>query len=55
VAVLGAYVPLALVARAGGVSSAGLWWAFSGFVLARALALGWRARGQAWLVVGATR
>ena len=55
VAVLAAYVPLALLARAGGASSSGLWWAFGGFMLARGLALGWRARGQAWLVVGATR
>ena len=55
VAVFAAYVPLALLARAGGISASGLWWAFGGFMLARGLALGWRARGKAWLVVGATR
>ena len=55
VAVFAAYVPLALLARGGGISASGLWWAFGGFMLARGLALGWRARGQAWLVVGATR
>ncbi len=33
----------------------GLWLAFTGWLLARGVTLGWRARGDAWLVVGATR
>jgi putative MATE family efflux protein len=32
-----------------------LWWALSVFMVARALAFGWRVRGDAWLVTGATR
>ena len=32
-----------------------LWWAFTGWMVLRGLALGLRARGDAWLVVGATR
>jgi putative MATE family efflux protein len=50
-----AYVPVVLVVRAGAVSSSALWWGFATFMLARALLLGWRARGDAWAVVGASR
>jgi Na+-driven multidrug efflux pump len=32
-----------------------LWWAVVAFMLLRGLALGWRARGDAWLVTGAAR
>jgi len=32
-----------------------LWLAFVVFMTLRGLALGWRARGDAWLVTGATR
>ena len=53
--VLLTYLPVALLARAAGVSSSGVWWVFTVFVLARALALGWRVRGEAWAVAGASR
>ena len=49
------YVPVVLAVRAGAVSSSGLWWGFGVFMLTRALVLGWRARGDAWAVVGASR
>ena len=32
-----------------------LWWAFTGFMVIRGILLGWRARGDRWLVTGATR
>ena len=32
-----------------------LWWAVVAFMAMRGLALGWRARGDAWLVTGAAR
>jgi hypothetical protein len=32
-----------------------LWVAFVVFMTLRGLALGWRARGDAWLVTGSTR
>ena len=69
VAVLLAYVPLVLSVRtrqtallaasdtaatqAHAVSA--LWWAVVAFMALRGLALGWRARGDAWLVTGAAR
>lgn len=53
--VLLGYLPLAGFVRPGGVTSSGLWWTFGAFMLGRALVLGWRARGDAWAVVGATR
>jgi Na+-driven multidrug efflux pump len=37
------------------VTPALLWWGFTAFMLFRGLALAWRARGDAWTVVGATR
>jgi len=33
----------------------GLWWAMAWFLLVRAIILGWRAKGSAWLVSGSTR
>jgi Na+-driven multidrug efflux pump len=48
-----AYLPLALLVRAQASDVAVLWWAFSGWMLLRGAALGWRARGNAWLVTGA--
>jgi putative MATE family efflux protein len=54
-AVLVAYVPIALAVHAHGVTPALLWWGFTAFMVFRAGALGWRARGDAWTVVGATR
>lgn len=50
-----AFAPAAwLVWRAGGTVT-GLWWALTVFMAVRALAFGWRTRGSAWLVLGATR
>jgi putative MATE family efflux protein len=54
-----AYLPLAglvLVAGPGGAAGlAWLWVAFGGFMLARAVTLGLRERGEAWMVTGAVR
>jgi putative MATE family efflux protein len=50
-----AYVPVALVVRTQEVSAAGLWGGFALFMALRGLALSWRARGEAWAVVGAHR
>ena len=69
VALLALYLPLILTVRAsapsllaGADSTAAqghaltvLWLAFGVFMTLRGLALGWRARGDAWLVTGATR
>ncbi len=55
-----AYVPAAIAVAAFAPSgTVGLVWAWVawtlGYMLARAAFLGWRERGQAWLVTGATR
>jgi putative MATE family efflux protein len=50
-----AYVPVAFVVRSQELSAAGLWWGFAIFMALRGLALSWRARGDAWAVVGAHR
>jgi Na+-driven multidrug efflux pump len=69
VVLLALYLPLILAVRATGPSLlagtdtvAGqrdamvvLWLAFVAFMTLRGVALGWRARGDAWLVTGATR
>jgi Na+-driven multidrug efflux pump len=69
VVVLALYLPLILTVRATGpsllagtdtVTGQGhamtvLWVAFVVFMTLRGLALGWRARGDAWLVTGSTR
>jgi len=69
VGLLALYLPLILTVRAAGpsllagadsVAAQGhaltvLWLAFVAFMALRGLALGWRARGDAWLVTGATR
>jgi putative MATE family efflux protein len=55
VGMLLAYLPVALAVHAHGVTPALLWWGFTTFMLFRALTLTWRARGDAWTVVGATR
>jgi len=69
VVVLALYLPLILAVRASGpsllagtdtVAGQGhamtvLWLTFVAFMALRGLALGWRARGDAWLVTGATR
>jgi putative MATE family efflux protein len=69
VVILALYLPLILAVRASGTSLlagsnalAGqghaitvLWWAMVAFMAMRGLALGWRARSDAWLVTGATR
>ena len=54
-AILAAYVPIALLVRSHASDVATLWWAFTAWMLLRGVALGWRARGDAWLVTGATR
>lgn len=51
------YAPIALAVRAGAPDGASglawLWAAFAGgFMLARALSTGWRARGTTWMVTG---
>jgi putative MATE family efflux protein len=53
--VLAAYLPVALAVRAHGVTPALLWWGFTAFMVVRCAALAWRARGDSWAVVGATR
>jgi Na+-driven multidrug efflux pump len=69
VVILALYLPLILMVRATGpsllagtnsVAGQGhamtvLWLAFVVFMTLRGLALGWRARGDAWLVTGAIR
>lgn len=54
-----AYLPMVLAVWASGVTGTTglvwLWVAFAGFMTVRAAGLSWRARGDAWLVVGAGR
>ena len=54
-ALLLAYLPIAVVVRADASDVATLWWAFTLWMLLRGAALGWRVRSDAWLVTGATR
>ncbi len=54
-ALLVAYLPVALAVRTAAPSAAVLWCGFACFMVLRGLALGWRARGDAWAVVVATR
>ena len=63
VVLLAAYAPLVLAVRAAGpwLLGAGapwalvaLWVAFTGFLALRAVLLGRRARGDAWIVLGIT-
>jgi putative MATE family efflux protein len=55
VAILAAYAPFALLVRAHAHDVVVLWWAVTGWMVLRGVALGLRARGDGWLVVGATR
>ncbi|MBA3309496.1 MAG: MATE family efflux transporter [Nocardioidaceae bacterium] len=48
-----AFLPLALTVLWVGGGLVWLWWAFSGFMLARMATLVWRERGDRWLVLGA--
>ena len=54
-----AYLPLLLAVRAAGPSGSAsrdvvvLWLAFTAFMVIRGIVLGWRARSDAWMVVGA--
>jgi MATE family, multidrug efflux pump len=48
-----AFVPLALAVLWFGGGLVALWWAFTGFMLARLATLVWRERTDTWLVVGA--
>jgi Na+-driven multidrug efflux pump len=52
---LAAYLPVALVVRHQAHDIATLWWAFTGWMVLRGLALGLRSRSDAWMVVGAQR
>jgi putative MATE family efflux protein len=54
-ALLLAYLPIAVLVRTHASDVATLWWAFTLWMLLRGAALGWRARSDAWLVTGATR
>ncbi|MFL6099282.1 MAG: MATE family efflux transporter [Actinomycetales bacterium] len=54
-AILAAYLPMALLVRSQAHDVAVLWWAVTAWMLLRGVALGLRARSDAWLVVGATR
>ena len=59
VATFVAYLPLLLAVRSAGPSGSPthdvvvLWAAFTAFMVIRGVALGWRARGDDWMVVGA--
>jgi MATE family, multidrug efflux pump len=48
------FLPLALLVQATDAGLVALWWAFTGFMLARLATLLWRERGDRWLVTGAT-
>jgi putative MATE family efflux protein len=54
-----AYLPFVLAVRSAGPSGSAsrdvvvLWAAFTTFMVIRAVVLGWRARGDAWMVIGA--
>ncbi|MFM8772435.1 MAG: MATE family efflux transporter [Actinomycetota bacterium] len=55
IAVLVAFVPAAWCVLNLSLDVTALWWALGWSLLARAIVLGWRARGSAWLVPGAVR
>lgn len=50
-----AFTPLALAVDVGDGGLPALWWAFSGFMLARMGTLLFRERGSGWLVLGSVR
>jgi len=50
-----AFAPMALAVGWLGGGLTLLWWAFAGFMLMRMATLLWRERGDAWLVLGASR
>ena len=54
-AMLVAFLPAAWLVLDRDLGLTGLWWALGWFLLVRAIILGWRARGSAWLVTGAQR
>ena len=54
-AMLLAFLPAAWLVMTRGLGLVGLWWALGWFLVVRAVILGWRARGSAWLVTGALR
>ena len=59
VVTLVAYLPILLLVRSAGPSGSAshdvtaLWLAFTGFMVIRAVVLGWRARHDDWMVIGA--
>ena len=54
-AMLVAFLPAAWLVLDRSLGLEGLWWALGWFLVVRAVILGWRARGSAWLVTGAVR
>lgn len=54
-AMLLAFLPAAWLVLDRDLGLVGLWWALGWFLLVRAIILGWRTRGSAWLVTGAVR
>ena len=52
---LAAFVPLALAVQMLGGGLVALWWALAGYLAARLVTLLWRARSDAWLVLGEVR
>jgi putative MATE family efflux protein len=50
-----AFLPAAWLVLHADLGLDGLWWAMAWFLLVRAIILGWRAKGSAWLVTGAVR
>jgi len=53
-ATLAVFAPLAFAVLWLGGGLAALWWAFTGFMVARLATLLWRERSDSWLVLGAT-
>ena len=50
-----AFVPAAAIVASAGAGLVALWWALGVFLVARAVGMYWRYRGDDWLVTGATR
>lgn len=53
--VLAVYAPLVLLVGRSGAGFTWLWVSYGGFMAARLVTLWWRQRGEAWMVLGATR
>lgn len=55
IGVLAGFIPAAWSVVHYDLGITGIWWAIAWFLLLRVVILGWRARGNAWLVPGAVR